>query len=105
MTGGRTLGALHPHLNAIWGDIVAVALQKSGVDLSVIFYDVTAFVTHGQHADSKLMDFGFARNMPSNKRKLKLALNGDAPARFLLSIQCTTHKALVVVAAPPALVH
>ncbi|MBU6352013.1 MAG: hypothetical protein KGS73_17895 [Chloroflexi bacterium] len=59
---GRTLDALYPHLNAIWGDIVAVALQKSGVDLSVIFYDVTAFVTHGQHADNKLMDFGFAHN-------------------------------------------
>ena len=84
---GRTLDALYPHLNAIWGDIVAVALQKSGVDLSVIFYDVTAFVTHGQHANSKLMDFGFAHNTPSNKRKLKLALNaaadGDIP--FALS--------------------
>lgn len=83
---GRTLDALYPHLNAIWGDIVAVALQKSGVDLSVIFYDVTAFVTHGQHADSKLMDFGFAHNTPSNKRKLKLALNaaadGDIPLLY-----------------------
>lgn len=35
---GRTLGALYPHLNAIWGDIVAVALHKTDVDLSVIFY-------------------------------------------------------------------
>jgi hypothetical protein len=47
---------------------------------------VTAFVTHGQHADSKLMDFGFAHNTPSNKRKLKLALNaaadGDIPLLY-----------------------
>ncbi|MFM7582894.1 MAG: hypothetical protein ACKO9F_09310, partial [Caldilinea sp.] len=52
------------------------------VDLSVIFYDVTAFVTHGQHADSKLMDFGFAHNTPSNKRKLKLALNAAKGATW-----------------------
>lgn len=82
----RTLDALYSHLNAIWGDIVAVALQKTGVDLSVIFYDVTAFVTHGDHADSKLMDFGFAHNTPSNKRKLKLALDvaadGDIPLLY-----------------------
>jgi hypothetical protein len=62
------------------------ALQKTGADLSVIFYDVTAFVTHGQHADSKLIDFGFAHNTPSNKRKLKLALNaaadGDIPLLY-----------------------
>lgn len=84
---GRTLDALYPHLNAIWGDIVAVALQKTGVDLSVIFYDVTAFVTHGQHAESNLMDFGFAHNTPSNKRKLKLALNAAADGNIPLLFQ------------------
>jgi transposase len=84
---GRTLDALYPHLNAIWGDIVAVALHKTGVDLSVIFYDVTAFVTHGQHADSQLMDFGFAHNTPSNKRKLKLGLNAAADGNIPLLYQ------------------
>ena len=84
---GRTLDALQPQLNAIWGDIVAVALQKTGVDLSVIFYDVTAFVTHGQHAESQLMDFGFAHNTPSNKRKLKLALNAAADGNIPLLYQ------------------
>ena len=83
----RTLDALYPHLNAIWGDIVAVALQKTGVDLSVIFYDATAFVTHGDHAESKLMDFGFAHNTPSNKRKLKLALNAAADGNIPLLYQ------------------
>ena len=84
---GRTLDVLYPHLNAIWGDIVAVALQKTGVDLSVVFYDVTAFVTHGQHPESQLVDFGFAHNTPSNKRKLKLALNAAADGNIPLLYQ------------------
>jgi hypothetical protein len=46
--------------------------------LSVIFYDVTACVTHGRFAASELIDFGFAHNTPSNKRKLKLGLDAAA---------------------------
>jgi hypothetical protein len=67
---GRT--ALYPHLGAIWLESVGVGLQKTGVDLSVIFYDVTAFVTHGRDAESNLIDFGFAHNTPNTKRKLGL---------------------------------
>jgi len=75
---GRTLDALYPHLGAIWLEVVEVALQKTDVDLSVIFYDVTACVAQGRFADSALIDFGFAHNTPSNKRKLKLGLDAAA---------------------------
>ena len=75
---GRTLDALYPHLGAIWLEIVEIALQKADIDLSVVFYDVTAFVAHGRYAQSALIDFGFAHNTPSNKRKLKLGLNAVA---------------------------
>ena len=75
---GRTLDALYPHLGAIWLDIIEVVLRKTDVDLSVIFYDVTAFVAQGRYAESELIDFGFAHNTPSNKRKLKLGLNAVA---------------------------
>ena len=54
------------------------ALVKAQIDLSVIFYDVTAFIAHGRYADSEFIDFGFAHNTPSNKRKFKLGLNASA---------------------------
>jgi hypothetical protein len=74
----RTLDALAPHLEAIWLEVVATALQKADIDLSIIFYDLTAFVAHGRYADSAFIDHGFAHNTPSNKRKFKLALNTAA---------------------------
>lgn len=75
---GRTLDALYPHLEAIWLEVVEVAISKADVDLSVIFYDLTAFIAHGHYADSEQIDFGFAHNTPMNKRKFKLALNAAA---------------------------
>lgn len=97
----RTLDALAPHLEAIWLRVVGVALQKADVDLSVLFYDLTAFIVHGRHADSELVDFGFAHNTPSDKRKFKLALNtiadGNLPGLYRLwsgraSDQATVQK-------------
>lgn len=75
---GRTLDALYPHLDVIWQEIVAVALAKAQIDLSILFYDMTGIVGHGRYEGSELMDFGFAHNTPSNKRKLKLGANVSA---------------------------
>lgn len=77
---------MRPHLAAICFESIGVALRKTDVDLSVIFYDVTAFVAQGRYAESELIDFGFAHNPPSNKRKLKLGLDaiadGNVPGLF-----------------------
>jgi len=75
---GRTLDALYPHLETVWLEIVEVAISKAHVDLSVIFYDLTAFIAHGHYVDSERITFGFAHNTPMNKRKFKLALNATA---------------------------
>ncbi len=75
---GRTLDAMAPHLEVIWLEVTALALRKADVDLSVIFYDLSAFIAHGRYALSDLIDFGFAHNTPSNKRKFKLGLNVSA---------------------------
>lgn len=75
---GRTLDALYANLGPIWLDIVNVAIRKGNIDLSVLFYDVTAFVAHGHYSESELIDFGFAHNTPSNKRKGKLSLDVSA---------------------------
>lgn len=75
---GRTLDALYEKLGPIWLDIVNVAIRKGNIDLSVLFYDVTAFVAHGHYAESELIDFGFAHNTPRDKRKGKLSLDVSA---------------------------
>jgi transposase len=75
---GRTLDALYPHLESIWLEVVETAMLKADIDLSAIFYDLTAFVAHGRYADSEQVDFGFAHNTPMNKRKFKLGLNVTA---------------------------
>ena len=96
---GRTLDALHAHSRAIWLDIVHHALTRFDIDLAVIFYDLTAFVVHGDYADSDLADFGFAHNTPLNKRKIKLGLDtaadGNMPVDYRLWAGRTADQATV----------
>jgi transposase len=83
---GRTLDALSQHKCDIWQEIVQRAFVQAEIDLSLIFYDLTAFVVHGAYANSELADFGFAHNTPMNKRKFKAGLNvtadGNIPAEY-----------------------
>jgi transposase len=83
---GRTLDAISQHKRDIWQDIVHRAFVQAGIDLTLIFYDLTAFVVHGAYVDSQYADFGFAHNTPMNKRKFKAGLNatadGNIPAEY-----------------------
>jgi hypothetical protein len=76
-----------------------VALRRADIDLSVIFYDLTAFAVQGRYADSDLIDFGFAHNTPSDKRKFKLGLNaiadGNLPGPYRLWSGRTADQATV----------
>lgn len=79
----RTLDAIQPHCTAIWQEVVDQALQQTGVDLSVLFYDLTACVVHGAYQNSRYVDFGFANNTPMSKRKFKVALNVTKDGRVV----------------------
>lgn len=85
---GRTLDAISQHHREIWQDIVHRAFVQAEIDLSLIFYDLTAFVVHGVYTASQHADFGFAHNTPMNKRKFKTGLNvtsdGNIPAEYEL---------------------
>jgi transposase len=85
---GRTLDAISEHSRDIWQDIVHRALVQGNIDLSVVFYDLTAFVVHGEYAGSEHVDFGFAHNTPMNKRKFKTGLDvsadGNVPLEYAL---------------------
>jgi transposase len=96
---GRTLDAISQHKRDIWQDIVHRAFVQAEIDLSLLFYDLTAFVTHGSYTDSQHVDFGFAHNTPMNKRKFKVGLNvtadGNLPAEYALWSGRTADKATV----------
>jgi transposase len=74
----RTLDAISEHTRDIWQDVVHHALIRFDIDLSIIFYDLTAFVVHGAYSESEYVKFGFAHNTPSDKRKVKAGVNASA---------------------------
>jgi hypothetical protein len=82
----RTLDALCEHKEEIWQEIVHTALMRFDIDPGFVFYDLTAFVVHGEYKGSALADFGFAHNTPSGKRKIKLGINaagdGNVPLQY-----------------------
>ena len=96
---GRTLDALAKHLPAIWADLQQQALLRYQIDLSILFYDLTALVMSGQYPESKLVDYGFAHNTPSDDPKLKLGLvvsqDGGIPLLFQPWSGRTADKATV----------
>jgi transposase len=61
-------------------------LVQAEVDLNLIFYDLTAYILHGEYSDSQYAEFGFAHNTPMNKRKFKNGLNvaaeGSIPTEY-----------------------
>lgn len=95
----RTLEELAQHQTAIWHDVLKQARQQLNLELRVLFYDLTAFVLHGEYVDSELADFGFAHNTPLNKRKMKAGLTASADGRipvwYQLWVGRTADKATV----------
>ena len=96
---GRTLDALAKHLPAIWNDIQQQVLRHYQIDLSVLFYDLTALIMTGQYPQSELVDYGFAHNTPMDDPKLKLGLlasqDGGLPLLFQPWSGRTADKATV----------
>lgn len=81
---GRTLEAIGPHARDIWQDIVHGALLRFDIDVRLLFYDLSAFVVHGEYKKSALAKFGFAHNTPMGKRKIKASLNVTADGNLPL---------------------
>jgi transposase len=96
---GRTLDVLAAHLPAIWSELQRQVLLRYKIDLSILFYDLTALVMTGQYAKSALVDYGFAHNTPSDDPKLKLGLvasqDGGLPLLFQPWSGRTADKATV----------
>jgi len=83
----RSLDAIAPYTQEIWQAVVSRAIERYNIDLSVIYYDLTAFIMHGEYKKSELVTYGFAHNTPSDKQKVKVGLNatadGNVPLDYL----------------------
>ena len=80
----RSLDAMTPHTQQIWQAVVSRAIERYQIDLSVIYYDLTAFIMHGEYQGSELVKYGFAHNTPSDKQKIKAGLNAAADGNIPL---------------------
>jgi transposase len=78
---GRALDAIYPNLQEIWAEIVSHALVRYRIDLSLVFYDLTAFYFEGEYKGSTCVTFGFSRKRKGQKQ-CKLALNVTAKEKF-----------------------
>ena len=96
---GRTLDVISENIEEIWQAVVHQALLRGDINLSVIFYDLSAFISHGEYADSEYVDFGFAHNTPINKKKFKIGLDvgadGNIPLVYKLWSGRSADKATV----------
>ncbi len=77
----RALDAIYPHLREIWTEIAGRALVRYRIDLSLVFYDLTAFYFEGEYKNSTQVTFGYSRQQKGKKQR-KLALNVTARERF-----------------------
>jgi len=66
---GRALDAIYPHLEEIWTEIVSQALVRYRVDLSLVFYDMTALYFEGEYKNSSCVTFGFTRRHKGKKQR------------------------------------
>lgn len=72
---GRTLDDVHPHLEAIWQDIVVQAIVDCDVDLRFLHYDITSVYFEGAYEASEKVSFGLSRNHRLDTKQVNLALN------------------------------
>jgi transposase len=72
---GRTLDEIHPHLEAMWQDIVVQAVLANDIDLSQIHYDITSIYFEGEYEESETIDYGYSRDNRPDAKQLNLGVN------------------------------
>jgi transposase len=72
---GRTLDDLHPHLGAIWQDIVVQAILEYDIDLRYLHYDITSIYFEGEYTESEKIDYGYSRDHRPDAKQVNLGVN------------------------------
>jgi transposase len=72
---GRTLDDLHPHLGAIWQDLVVQAILEYDIDLRFLHYDITSIYFEGEYTESEKIDYGYSRDHRPDAKQVNLGVN------------------------------
>ncbi len=69
----RALDAVHPHLDALWQDLIVAAIRAFDLDLSHLGYDITSLSFCGAYDDADLIMYGYSRDHRPDRQQLELA--------------------------------
>jgi transposase len=72
---GRALDDLHPHLGAIWQDIVVRAVLEYDIDLRFLHYDITSVYFEGEYTESEKIEYGYSRDHRPDAKQVNLGVN------------------------------
>jgi transposase len=82
----RALDALHPHLEALWQDLLVAAVRVFALDLSRLAYDLTSVAFCGAYEEAALVRFGYSRDHRPDRKQVELAttvtLDGGLPVDY-----------------------
>lgn len=72
---GRTLDDLHPHLDAVWQDIVVQAILEYDLDVRFLHYDITSVYFEGEYPGSEKINYGYSRDHRPDTKQINLGAN------------------------------
>jgi transposase len=82
----RALDALHPHLDALWQDLIVGAIQAFDVDLARLGYDITSIAFCGEYEQADLVTYGYSRDHRPDRQQVELAttttIAGGVPLNY-----------------------
>ena len=68
----RALDAIHPFLGELWTYLVMQAVQREGIDLSVLHWDTTTFYFEGEYSESELARYGHSSDEKPKCKQAKI---------------------------------
>jgi len=71
---GESLDAVYEQHQAIWQQVVLVAVRRYHLPLDWLHYDITSTYFEGAYSASELVKFGYSRDQRSDSKQLNLGL-------------------------------
>jgi transposase len=87
-----TLAAVSAHWEAIATDVTLNAVERFGLQVETIHYDLTSVFFHGAYKQSEMVDFGYSRDHRPGKPQVVIALNTTADGEVPLPGGCGVHN-------------
>jgi transposase len=72
---GDLLDLIHPHIDAIWKEIVRGAITEFGIPIDFIHYDITSIYFEGEYQHADKIEYGYSRDKRPDCKQVNLRLN------------------------------